>query len=292
MAALLTVNDLEQSTESLFPYLQRAKELKDIYLKYVATSVDDNYTYKVDVYGSKGRANGIHASESAGCWRPTVYSLMQTERQPSKEIDVNMLMRFNIGKAVHAMIQAEWHRIAEKSGGRIRFEDEVQINPSLQKVSEEWNLHSSCDGLITLCDLNGNPEVRVGLEIKTESDPQFKELKEPRPKHREQTNLYMAALDVPLMLVLYYNKSNSNITDSAYPWLYTFDKKLWEDKQLMRFAKQMYLASIGELPEKSEGIECGWCPYAWTCGPKVTGRVRAQTKAKKHVTARGLKVTR
>lgn len=264
---LLTIADLDQPRTVLAPYIQQAQQLRRIYHEYILNNQDDSYTYTVEVFGSKGRAPGIHGSESSGCLRVPVYSLMNTERRPSPDPDLNMLMRFDLGKAVHAMLQQAWHRIAEKSQGRILFEDEVVLSPDLQQQAEEWNIHSSCDGKITLCDENLEPQVRVGLEIKTESDGQYEKLKEPRDKHREQTNLYMAVLDLPLMWTWYYNKSNSSTTDSAPPWLYQFDKKMWEERQEMRFAKMHHMAETASLPERTEGFECGWCPFAWTCQP-------------------------
>lgn len=275
---LLTIADLDQPQAVLAPYIQQAQLLKSIYIDYVNNSQDDNFKYTVEVFGSKGRADGIHASEAAGCMRPPVYSLMGTERKPTK-IDTNMLMRFNVGKALHAMIQAEWHRIAAKSGGLIRFADEVRLTPELQELAAQWQIHSSCDGEITLCNENLEPQVRIGLEIKTESDGQYEKLKEPRDKHLEQTNIYMAVLDLPLMWTMYYNKSNSSITDSVPPWLFKFNRKMWEENQEMRFAKMHHLAETSALPDRTEGFECGWCPFAWACDPPNQARVKRQSAA-------------
>lgn len=270
---LLTIADLDQPATVLAPYLLQAQRLKEIYLNHIETSQDDNFSYEVKIFGSKNRSNGIHASESSGCWRPPVYSLMGTARKPPPKSDTNMLMRFGVGHAVHAMLQDAWHRIAAKSNGRILFRDEVAMSPKLQEAAIQWDIHSHCDGEIILCDEDSVPQVRIVLEIKTESDGQYTKLKEPRDKHKEQTNLYMAMLDAPLTWVLYYNKSNSSITDSVPPWLYKFDRKMWEEQQEMRFAKMHHLAETGVLPDRTEGMECGWCPFAWTCQPttKIRG---------------------
>lgn len=268
MQPLMTIADLTnfQTKEALAPYLEEARSLHKIYFGYVLNSQNDSYEYKVELFGSKTRAQGIHASEISSCMKQLVYGIMGTERRPDPDtMDLNMLMRFRIGTAVHAMLQADWHRIAEKDPN-ILFEDEVTIHPDLGGACAEWNLHSSCDGVITILK-GGVPYMRVGMEIKTESYQGFNGLKKPRPKHVEQTMLYMRALDLPLMWTLYYNKSNSNIVPAAPPYLFKFDDNLWSNDLEMRFARATYRASINKLPEKTEGMHCKWCPFSYTCKP-------------------------
>jgi hypothetical protein len=108
----------------------------------------------------------------------------------------------------------------------------------------------------------------VGLEIKTESEKQFEKLREPRDYHKEQTTLYMAALNLPLMWLFYYNKSNSNITSSFPPYLFQFDRKLWDTLE-MRFAKAHGMAAQNQLPARTEGMPCRWCAFSYTCQPSL-----------------------
>lgn len=268
MQRLLTIADLAKldSEEAIAPFLEIAQGLHRIYFDYVLNSQNDTYKYKVELIGSKERAKGIHASEVSNCMRQLVYGIMGTERRPDPSTsDTNMLMRFKLGTAVHAMIQNDWHRIAKKTPD-IRFQDEVRIHPGLGGAAEEWDIHSSCDGIITF--LKGRkPYLRVGLEIKTESQGGYDGLKAPRPKHIEQTIVYMKTLDVPLMWVLYYNKSNSNITPAIPPYLYKFDDKLWSEDLEFRFVSAIHKASLNQLPDKTEGIYCKWCPFTYDCKP-------------------------
>lgn len=267
---LLTISDLSQPQQQLAPYIELATSMSQMYFDHVARDQEEGYSYTVTVGGSKGRVPGIHASEISKCMKLLVYSIMGFERKIDVEtVDVNMLMRFKVGTALHAMLQNDWHRIAAKSSNRIHFQDEVKINPALGGPALLWNLHSSCDGIVTFLNDTGYPILRVGLEIKTESDGQFEKLRQPREDHKEQTNLYMAALDLPLMWVLYYNKSNSNITTSYPPYLFQFDKKLWETQLEMRFAKAQHYAEIKQLPQGTEGQPCGWCPYSYDCKPSI-----------------------
>jgi hypothetical protein len=284
---LLSIADLAQPQEYLAMYIERAALLSNMYFDHIAQDQDESFSYKVDVSGSKGRAAGIHASEISRCQKLLVYSVMGTERKVDVETaDVNMLMRFRIGTAVHAMIQNDWHRIAQKSGGHIRFDDEVRINPALGGVSATWGLHSSCDGVVTFLDQYQQPYMRVGIEIKTASADSFKDIRQPEPDHKEQTTLYMAALDLPLMWVLYYNKSNSNITTSYPPFLYQFDRQLWEQQLEKRFATAQSNAVAGVLPPGTEGMHCRWCPFSWHCKPSY---LRPQGSARPSVSHIGMR---
>jgi len=289
MPQLLTIADLNQPQQNLDGFLAVTNTLSQTYFDYVANNQDEGYEYTVQVFGGKGRSPGIHASEMSQCLRLVVYSIMNVERKAdSANADVNMLMRFALGTAVHSMVQNDWHRIAQQTQGRwtingepgcsMTFEDEVKVHPGLGGPSAEWDLHSACDGIFTFWNPQGQAILRVGLEIKTESDKQYEKLREPRDYHKEQTTLYMAALNLPLMWTFYYNKSNSNITSSYPPYLFQFDHKLW-DKLEMRFAKAHGLAARSELPERSEGMPCSWCAFSHTCQPAILkGRKPKRTR--------------
>jgi len=113
----------------------------------------------------------------------------------------------------------------------------------------------------------GETYLRVGVEIKTKSGPEYEKLTAPEPDHLEQTMIYMAALDLPLMWLLYYNKSNCNYTSTAPPYLFKFDRSMWEGKLLPRFLMFNQKADTSDLPSPVEGFYCQWCPYTWTCNP-------------------------
>ena len=249
---------------------------------YDAWKDQDNggYKYEVDVPGSEGRAPGVHASE-IGCQRRIVYSIMRTERHPPPG-QLDMKRRFNMGHAVHGMVQHDFHRMCDwlnHSGEVISFKDEVHISPELGGISAELDMHSSMDGEFCFWAPTAPAEytcyLRVGLEIKTESGPQYEKLLSPRDYHMEQVNLYQRALDLPLMWTLYINKSNSNYTRSEPPWLFQFDHDLWNKKLEPRIIKAHVLAEQGRLPDRTEGFPCRWCPFTWTCQPPSLKRRKA-----------------
>ena len=225
---------------------------------------DGGYTYPVEVVGSGDREPGVHASELS-CQLKLVYNLLRTQ-QHQGDRDINMQMRFNLGHAIHGMLQHEFACMSRWLNGAITFQAETGIHPGIGGVAAQYNIHSHTDGIFSFWH-EEQVYLRVGLEIKSESAKQFDKLVKPRDYHMEQVNTYMRALDLPLMWILYYNKSNSNITPSTPPWLFQFDKSLWTRTVEPKIVGALDHASKGTLPPRTEGYYCKWCPYRWTCKP-------------------------
>ena len=271
---LTTIADLDVTGEHRSALISRAMSIVDIYFKWKSYSAG-GYSYMVHIGGAKERPPGVHASELAKCLKQVVYNLRGEERRiPVGEArDVNMQMRFDHGHAVHAMLQKEFALMCdwmnEHAGEKIMtFEDEVKISPELQEISKQWSLHSSCDGVFTFWHRDV-AYMRVGAEIKTKSGPEFEKLKRPDEDHALQTCFYMAALDLPLMWIPYYNKSNCNITRSDAPFLFQFDRNLWQKKLLPDIESAHRHVQAKTLPEKVEGRHCNWCPFKYTCQPNA-----------------------
>ena len=278
---LVTIADLHnQPSDIVAKYASWAGDLGEMYERFIRED-DEDVAFIAGWHGAKARTSGIHASEMSGsCRRPVWYSLTGAARQDN-ELDPFWKKRFRIGHMYHAMVQEDWRRICEKSGGLMSFEREVKINPELQKIAAQYDIQSSCDGVITFRDFPWGPAVmRVGLEIKTESPDQFKDLKTPKLQHERQTCVYMRCLDVPLLWTMYINKGNQNIVPSKHPFLFQFNFQLWgeierETKEVIR------LATLNEIPDRQESIGCEFCGYAWTCKPEHMARKTRRDQAKK-----------
>lgn len=210
------------------------------------------------------RSPGIHASELCQCKRQVVYTMYSTEKRSTTS--PTMQKRFNMGNAVHHMLQRDFHRMARRSKGRLTFQDELKTHET--ELGRQLDLTSSCDGVFTFWDENRQPIVRVGLEIKSAAPDDWAKMKAPNPKHIEQAHLYMRCFDLPLMWFLYWNKGNQNYTKMEAPWLMKFDQRIW-DKQETRARDCLTSADAEELPEREEGYHCSWCPYAYLCEPKT-----------------------
>lgn len=278
---LNTIEDLvSESNENIALLTAWASDLSDMYEDFVKKDEDD-VSFTAGWHSAKGRSDGIHASElSGGCRRPVYYSLTQVKRV-EKELDPFWKKRFRVGHLYHALLQEDLRRMCEKSGGLLRFDREVRIDPSLQAVSKEYNIKSSCDGVISFHDHPYGPAMlRVAIEIKTESPDQFKDLKEPKPEHRRQTCVYMKCLNTPLCWTFYINKGNQNIKPSKHPFLFHFDHDLWrtietETRDVIR------LATIQEVPPRKESIVCEFCGYSEICQPPSLFKKKARDEAKK-----------
>jgi len=274
-------------------YMLWAGDLGTLYEEFVKND-DEDVAFIAGWHGAKGRAAGVHASELSGeCRRQVWYSITGTKRSEKSTLDSSWKKRFRAGHMFHGMIQEDWRRICEKSGGLMSFAKEVRIDPSLQDIAQQYGIHSSCDGVIELRDHPwGEVVLRVGLEIKSDSDKQFAKRIKPSEEHKRQTCVYMKCLDVPLLWTQYINKSNSNISPSKPPYLFTFEHDLWniiesETKEVI------HLATINEIPPRTEGLVCEFCGYAWLCQPehlKKMERRKAAIKSRNEMRKRTARV--
>jgi len=212
------------------------------------------------------RRPGIHASELCSCKRHVVYTLYATEKKKVTKKD--MQKRFNVGNAIHDMLQSDFAKLARRSGGFITFNKEVKVHET--ELAKKYDIDSSCDGIFEFWEKTGSgvAEVflRIGLEIKSKSPDEYAKMKEPEKKHIEQATLYQACLDLPLVWYVYWNKGNQNYTPMTFPWLRKFDGAIWARME-QRAKESLHAADTEKLPDREEGFHCTWCPYAWTCQP-------------------------
>jgi hypothetical protein len=263
---LMTIADLDQPADFKAQYVQHAMQLGSLWHQWKKQH-DESLDIHVLKKANKTRPPGLHASEVSGCQRRLVYALRNEPKVDLvEEKDVNMQRRFDIGTLVHELLQWEFGEMC-KWLGSIQFQPEVKVSDALGGYAQKYGMVSSCDGCFTFLDENGQPYMRVGLEIKTMSDKEFEKVTEPKTAHKEQTCFYQRALDIPLMWTLYYNKSSSYMTGSEPPWLFQFNDRLWTTQLEPRIVTAYQYVADGKLPAKQEGRPCGWCPYAHTCQP-------------------------
>lgn len=265
---LATIDDLNRPTEEIAPYFD------------LATSLSNKYDDLLENYpgDSHQRRAGVHASELTKCVKQVALCLMETEKREA--IDPLMRKRFNVGHVIHDMVQKDLIRMAARESARqqmesvarghgwtMDFQPEVPVSPERQELAKRYQITSACDGVFTFRwspDLP--PFLRVGLEIKTESPENFKDLKAPRPEHIEQVTVYQACLDLPLIWFFYFNKGNQNNTPSQAPWMVRFDHAIWE-RLRSRAESALEHVAMGTLPDREEGYYCTFCPYSYTCKP-------------------------
>jgi len=275
---LVTINDLYDPLNDWKPLLAHVAALKGIFEHYKSQR-KRRRTVNAFIPGDEDRAPGLHASELCHCSRHAAYSLINAQKTVNEEdADVNMQMRFDMGHMVHALLQDDFQRMCFNTGGKLVFEHELRIDATTSALAAQYLYQSSADGLFTFYDQEENIYLRILLEIKTKSAPEFDKIKQPDKDHVQQVSLYQRLLDVPLTWILYYNKSNSNYTPPKTPWLIPFDVNAWNFMDSR--AKHIHLlASQNQLPDREEGRHCTWCPFERPCEPAYTRHAQSRKRS-------------
>jgi CRISPR/Cas system-associated exonuclease Cas4 (RecB family) len=210
------------------------------------------------------RDAGIHASEIAQCLRQSYYSLTgaKKHRVPNPDMD----RRFEIGHALHEMVQRQFRYLANMSPrtARVSFEAEVRTNNT--PYGKEKQITSSCDGIFSTFAEDSAPIYRIVLEIKTIASAAWKGLKAPDPKHVDQAHVYMKCFDIPFTYFMYLDKESGKVTPSAHPFMVPFDKERWTIIE-QRIQSVLDHRDLELLPEPTHGFHCNWCPYEHDCRP-------------------------
>lgn len=192
-----------------------------------------------------------------GCARLLYYRYVGEE--PRDKIPPRLRRIFDTGHKVHEQLQGYLRTIAEKLDAEA-FVDEAEFNEKNSPVASSYDIESTTDGIwtITVPDL----ELRYGLEIKSMKDELFKKLNGPERYHVVQCMVYMACLDLPFMVALYYNKNDSSMAE----FVVEFDDNIWNaiaDK--INYVRRC--AVDEEEPEREVGFHCRTCRYKYICKP-------------------------
>lgn len=279
---LTTINDLiTLPADELLHFFRMAEGVLDMYEEFIRQDERDVH-FIAGWHGAGARSAGIHASELSGdCLRAVCYSI-QGETRNDGNLDPFWKKRFRVGHTYHALVQDDFRRMCEQSGGMLSCQSEVTISPDLQGIAEEFGISSSCDLALNFHEEPWGPIIlRLGIEIKTESGPQFELLKGPKPMHLRQTNVYQRCLDVPLMWTMYHNKSNQNIVPSKHPYLFAFDFDLWEETVARMNTAHHHVRVLNKLPARVEGIGCEFCGYGHICQPEWLQKKQRRADGKK-----------
>jgi len=264
MVPLLTIDDmLRGNPDEVASLIGQASLLSQKFDEYLRDSSR----------GEEHRAPGIHASEVSGCERRIVYSLLNYPRSGGGT-DNTWRKRFMMGTAVHEMLQGEFHKWAVRSKSCVTFQDEVTIAPHLQQMAAKWHIFSHCDGMFVVRKSWDGPALfRVLLEIKTMSPSEFQNLKAPKEEHIDQSHIYMACLDVPMIWLLYWNKGNQNTTGTDNPnFLVRFNQRRWSELEA-KFERVHQAAALEKLPDREESVRCEFCAFSHHCQPTILNRV-------------------
>jgi CRISPR/Cas system-associated exonuclease Cas4 (RecB family) len=192
-----------------------------------------------------------------GCARLLYYRYI--EEEPQENIPTRIRRIFDTGHGVHAQLQGYLNNIAKKLKSET-FVDEAVVNGKNSDVADSYEIDSTTDGIWTITA--PKLSLRYGLEIKSMKDDLFKRLNGPEKYHVVQSIVYMACLDLPFMVVLYYNKNDSSMAE----FVIEFDGDIW--KAVTKKINYVRRCAVDEKePERELGFHCKTCRYAHVCKP-------------------------
>lgn len=201
-----------------------------------------------------------------GCGRKMHYRYIGTEAH--EHIDPRLRRIFNTGTMIHLQLQDYLKEICKRSEGTEQFTDEKPILPSTSKTADILDIVSTTDGEYIIL---GDDHIRFGLEIKSINTDEFKSMSKPKEEHVVQSVVYMGCLDIPVFLILYYDKNTSSMAE----YLVKFDPKLWA----AIVAKINYVRECttnDQEPPQEPGFHCRTCRYAYVCKPPKLKETRMQ----------------
>lgn len=193
----------------------------------------------------------IHPSSAHRCVLAQYYGVL-AEHEVEEEISPELQMIFEIGHALHAVVQQCLHRALPE-----QFEDEVSLD-----LMEAMVQGGHADGLVDMYDY------RYVLEIKTISGDGYAKLTKPKAEHILQASIYCKALDVPFIGFLYINKATGGM--KQYP--VAFDQRLYEDWLRTKIRPIERALETGKEPiADANKYECATCAHGSHCTQKLQG---------------------
>ena len=198
-----------------------------------------------------------HPSSLAGCTRNLYYCRSGLAGRENTEL--NLRFRFDTGHAVHGQL----NKYVEKMFPQSVAQTDVPLSaPSMFMAGE--------------ADMIVFDEVVI--DFKTAATKSFAKVRPPiitpkgdvRPASMKgyvwQVHAYMAMADIPMALILYYNKDNSRIMEVPVP----FNRMVWEQvEQKIDTVEAAF--ETGEVPDREiDPFFCkNMCAYFAECKPGI-----------------------
>lgn len=211
------------------------------------------------------RYPGIHPSQLPHPCLLKIYWEMEG-REAREKHEARALFTFDIGHAVHHMLQSYGQLGAWGS----LYTPEAKIRT--QPLAEELFIVGSADAdsILIIDDIPNAPIYELGVihEYKTIKKENFEKLTRPKPEHLRQASSYGALLDRPVVVYLYVNKNDSNMSDFPVQYDYALWKPMEEKARLL-----LGYYDREQEPPATVGYHCQQCPYAYGCAAlKATQR--------------------
>lgn len=205
------------------------------------------------------RYDGIHPSQIAGpCLKKIYYDMVGAPGQD--KIEARLRLIFDLGHAVHHMFQT----YGLNGAWGPYYKHEVEISGQYQEIAASLMLegHADAENILVIDDIPNAPIFEVGIvhEYKTINKAGFEKLSSPKPEHQQQAMVYSKALNRPVVVYLYMNKDDSNLSDFAVQ----FDPTRWA--RIESKARTLVSHYESSSPPKGEvGYHCRDCKYIYIC---------------------------
>jgi CRISPR/Cas system-associated exonuclease Cas4 (RecB family) len=184
-----------------------------------------------------------HPSSIKGCKRSMYYDRIGAE--PRSRIHADLRMLFDMGHALHDMIQEYFSNIDG-------FESEVAVEfPDL-------NIYGHCDGVFRNEDWV--------LEIKTVGETVYRTLVQPKIEHIWQIHCYMFALDIPRTQLLYVNRA----TGTKRLFKVEFSNEIWEEITGVIGYVEDHVERDEPPPQEIDKYKCRSCKFYHVCEPDLS----------------------
>lgn len=210
----------------------------------------------------------FHPSQLYGCDRATWFNVLNAPRNPpgSPFDELKTWQIFSMGDMVHLRFQTLFHLMS------------ILVKCEVPLEIPELNLEGHCDAIV---QIDG---VRYVVEIKSCNAGTFMSLREPKPAHRHQVNLYMKALGIKKGIVLYEYKDRHDLKE----YVVDLDMAIHAEA-VQSVGKITQCVRIGKPPPKEgnspKDPACTWCNYVGVCHNTVKlEKFLSSLKGKKHVT--------
>lgn len=261
---LLTISDLDDP---------RAKEaFKEIT---VISRIDslledmnlDPFSMKGEIeIGDKARRTGVFSASDIGldnghslcgkyvmgCGRYLFYAY--TSQQSAKTWEPRLRRILDTGTAIHSQLDLYLHECARRESAK--FQAEVDGNPDDNPHAISMHMDGLWEGAVP------GIRYRFGMEFKSINDAGYKVTKGIHDNHITQVTVYQALKDLPVVLVVYYNKNDSHMSEH----LQVFDKKRWS--AIIKKLDMIRMHDLmGTMPPQEPSYKCNMCKYNKICKP-------------------------
>lgn len=205
------------------------------------------------------RSPGIHPSQLIHPCLRRIYWQMEG-REETERFEARTLLIFDIGHAVHDMLQG----YGKKGAWGPVYSPEARVSENLQPFAAELMVEGSADAenILTIDDIPNAPIFEVGLvhEYKTINSKAFEKLTRPKPEHKRQATIYAKMLNRPVVVYLYFSKNDAALADFPVE----FEPEVWAPLE----DKCRYLVDLYEKqhpPQTDTGHHCLECGFFSSC---------------------------